>query len=129
MRFFVPQVADDAQAELEWARYVRACHGPTTSRRVYRIAYEHERSQFEVRVGESRSEHRRQTGPRGGYRRNAGYDKYGRATGTVVTAIVDVGHLIYVFSDGPPYGGWGNPSLVDPDSITEIEYFEDMGRP
>lgn len=58
MKFFIPHLADDRQAEQEWAQYVRACHAPAINRRAYSMTYEHERSLFEVRVGQSRSEHR-----------------------------------------------------------------------
>ena len=35
------------------------------------------------------------------------------------------GGLVYVWSFGPPFGGWGNPSLVGANEITDREYFED----
>ena len=46
------------------------------------------------------------------------------ATGTQVSGIVHAGHVLYVWSYGPPFGGWANPSMVGPSSVTNIEYFD-----
>lgn len=128
MRFFIPHLHDNRiAAEQEWARYLEASHAPATSRRVYTLRYEHGGDRYEVKVGEPRKVFRRQTGPRGGYIRNAGHAPYGSRTGTQVSGIVDAGNVIYVWSYGPPFGGWANPSLVGRNEVTAIEYFDEPG--
>ena len=103
MDFFIPHLKDDpTAAEAEWQRYLRASSAPAASRRVYTVTYMHEGDRFVVRVGEPRKQHRRKTGPRGGYIKNAEPDRFGSHTGTDVSGIIDTGDLLYVWSYGPP---------------------------
>ena len=64
-------------------------------------------------------------GRAGGYIKDAGYLGYARETGTQVSGIVHSGDLIFVWSYGPPFGGWANPSLIGRGEPTSIEYFDD----
>lgn len=125
--FFIPRLRDDPAAEAEWQRYLERTPAPADSRRVYKLTYEHNGSKYEVAVGEPRKQFRRRTGPRGGYIPNADFERLGRATGTEVSGIIDTGDLVYVWSYGPPFGGWVNPSLVGRAEIRSIEYFDDAG--
>lgn len=84
---------------------------------LWKISYLHDGDRYEVRVGEPRRVFRRKTGPRGGYRANAGYRSWSSATGTEVTAIMRTPTVILVWST-PPCGGWANPSMV---GLTEVE--------
>lgn len=95
MKFFIPHLTDDpAAAEAEWQCYLDAAGAPPDSRRIYRLTYEHDGDRYELTVGEPRQQFRRQTGPRGGYIRNADHERYGRATGTIVSGIIDAGDLV-----------------------------------
>jgi len=126
MKFFIPHLRDDPDAaEAEWQRYLAETPAPINSRRVYSMEYEHGDSRFAVTVGAPRKEWKRRRGPRGGHIKNAGYLPYPTDTGSVVSGIIHAGGLIYVWSYGPPFGGWGNPSLVGPDSVTDVELFEE----
>ena len=125
MKFFIPDLKDDAEAaEAEWSRYLDRSRAPADSKRVYSMTYEHGPSKYVVTVGEARMEYSRKTGPRGGYIKDAGYQALGHRTGTQVSGIVHAGNVIYVWSYGPPFGRWHNPSMVGPTSVTEIEYFD-----
>jgi hypothetical protein len=127
VKFFIPHLRDDpAGAEREWQRYLKDSGAPATSRRVYSLTYEHERSKFVVTVEQPRTEYRRRTGPRGGHIKNADYVPHGRPTGTEVSGIVDARELLYVWSYGPPFGGWANPSMVGRHEVREIEYFDEI---
>jgi hypothetical protein len=46
-----------------------------------------------------------------------------------VSGIIDTGDLIYVWSYGPPFGGWHNPSMVGRAEVKSIEYFDDPEVP
>jgi len=130
MKFFIPHLRDDsAAAEQEWLRYLRATSAPPGSRRVHSVTYQHDRAKYVVRVGEPRLIFRRKTGPRGGYIKNADYVSYSSATGTVVSGIVDTGAVLHVWSYGPPFGGWANPSMIGRNEVISIEYFEEPGNP
>jgi hypothetical protein len=126
LEFFIPHLQDDSHAvEAEWTRYLAESPAPRDSKRVYSMAYEHEESKFVVTVGKARIEYVRRTGPRGGYIRDADYVRRGQDTGTVVSGIVDTGgDLLYVWSYGPRFGGWANPSLVGRGEVTSLEYFD-----
>lgn len=125
MRFFVPYLKDDPEAaEVQWQAWLVASSAPAASRRIYSMEYEHESSRFEVTVGKARKEYKRRTGPRGGYIKNADYNRLGAETGTEVSGIVDAGGLIYVWSYGPPFGGWPDPSLVDEGEVRRVDYFD-----
>ena len=127
-RFFIPHLrADPDAAEAEWERYLRESPAPPGSRRVYSLTYEREGDRYEVTVGEKRKRYARKTGPRGGYIKDADQRGWATGTGTVVSGIIDAGDTLYVWSYGPPFGGWANPSLVGRDGVRMIEYFEDPG--
>lgn len=109
--FFIPGASDPNAA---WDWYVQAVD--LTGEEVealYEIDYQHDGDgdHYEVRVGEPRHIYPRETGPRGGYRRNAGQRSWSSNTGTVVTAIMRAPSVIYVWSF-PPYENWANPSMV-----------------
>lgn len=123
MKFFIPGLSEE-QAEERWAFYVRDGGAPDTSRRVYAVTYEHGGDRYAVKVGEPRQVYRRRTGPRGGYMKNAGHEGWATETGTVISGIVDARTYLQVWSFGPPFGGWANPSLIGRPEITRIEYFE-----
>jgi hypothetical protein len=114
VQFFIPNLRGNlATAEAEWQRCLSESPAPADSRRVYSLTYEHDGDRYEVKVGERRKRYRRKTGPRGGYIADADHEPRGRDTGTMVSGIVDTsGDLLYVWSYGPPFDGWGNPSLV-----------------
>lgn len=94
-------------------------------RAIRKLEYEHEGSRFELEVGKTRLEFRRQTGPRGGHRKDAHFERIGRSTGGMIVLVVDVGHLIEVFSS--PAGRWANPSYVGRNEVSgAIEYFDEF---
>jgi hypothetical protein len=126
MKFFIPHLAEDpAKAEAEWARYLADSPASPTSKRVYSMTLEKEGSRYVVTVGKRRKVYKQKTGPRGGYIKDADYNTWGSETGTEVSGIVHGGDLIYVWTYGPPFGGWANPSFVGRREVTSIEYFED----
>ena len=125
-RFYIPHLRDDpAVAETEWERYLGESPAPPDSRRVYSLTYERDGDRYEVTVGQARKCYRRRTGPRGGYIKNADHERVGRRTGTMVSGIIDAGELLYVWSYGPPFGGWHNPSLVGRGEVRMIQYFDE----
>jgi hypothetical protein len=121
--FSVPGIVDPAEAEARWAHYLEASGARPDSRRVYSLTYFHGADKIEVNVGSERREYRRTRG-RG---RGLDFERRYRLTGTTVSGIVDSGDVIYVWSFGPPFGGWANPSLVGPDSLERIQYFKPRG--
>jgi hypothetical protein len=124
-KFFIPHLTDDPEAaEVKWASYVSDSSAAADSKRIYSMTYEHDGSKFFVTVGKPRLEYARRKGPKGGYIKNADYVQHGSETGTVVSAIIDSGDLILVWSYGPPFGGWANPSLVGRNETMGIEYFD-----
>ena len=124
MQFFIPHLREDPEvAEVEWKRYLRDSGAPAASRRVHSVTYMHDGSRYEVSVGEPRRQYARKRGPRGGYIKNAELSTYGNQTGTVVSGIVDAGDVLHVWSYGPPFGGWANPSMVGRAEIHDISYF------
>lgn len=125
MKFFIPHLVEDpAGAEREWSRYVAESSADPASRRVRPMIYEHEDSRYEVSIGQRRRRFRRRRGPRGGHIKNAEFAQQGSEAGTMVSGIVHAGHVIHVWSYGPPFGGWANPSFVGPGSVTSIEFCE-----
>ena len=44
-----------------------------------------------------------------------------------MSGIIDAGEQLYVWSYGPPFGGWGNPTFVGRNEVRAVEYFEDPG--
>lgn len=96
----------------------------TSIRRVRAITYEHDGDKYEVTVGKPRKVYPRQTGPRGGYIKDADHRSWGNETGTTVSRIEDGGDLLYVWSEDPARG-WANPSLVGRREIRSIAYFDD----
>jgi len=126
MRFFIPHLKENAKAGwTEFRRYIARSSAPADSRPVYRLEYQHEGDRYVVTVGEKRLRFRRRTGPRGGYIKDAGQVPYSLPTGTVVSGIVDGGQVIYVWSYGPPFDGWANPSMVGKSEVLSVTYFED----
>jgi len=125
-KFFIPHLRDDpAAAEAEWRRYLADTPAPPDSRRVYKLVYEHDSDRYEVTVGQPRKQFRRKVGPRGGRITDADLERYGHDTGTVVSGIIDTGDLVYVWSYGPPFGGWHNPAMVGRGEVRSIEYFDE----
>jgi len=113
--FFIPGAKDGRAA---WRAYLDEERLKEDEvKALWRIAYIHEGDRYEVRVGDPRKVFPRKTGPRGGYRPNAGYRGWASPTGTVVTAIMRTPTVILVWST-PPYGGWANPSMV---GLAEVE--------
>jgi hypothetical protein len=128
MKFFIPHLASvPVAAEAEWRRYLESGSLQASSRKVYSLRHHHGGDRYEVTVGQPRQVYRRRTGPRGGYIKNAGQETYPQSTGTVVSGIIDAGQVILVWSYGPPFGGWANPSYIGREELTMIEYFEDEG--
>jgi hypothetical protein len=128
VKFFIPHLRDDpSTAEAEWERYMRESSAPPGSRRVYSLTDEHEGDRCEVTVGEKRKRYARKTGPRGGYIKDAGQQRWATGTGTIVSGIIDAGEQLYVWSYGPPFGRWGNPTFVGRNEVRAVEYFEDPG--
>jgi hypothetical protein len=125
-KFFIPHLREDpAAAEAEWRRYLAESPAPPDSRRVYRLAYENGDDRYEVTVRKGRMRFRRRTGPRGGRLPNADFERLGHDTGTVVSGIIDGGHLLYIWSYGPPFGEWHNPAMVRRAGATGIGYFDE----
>src|SRR5437870_296759 len=92
MQFFIPHLREDpAAAEQEWLRYLSVSRAPANSRRVYHVIYMHDGERYDVTVGQPRMVFQRETGPRGGYIKNADLRPHGMPTGTVVSGIVDAG--------------------------------------
>lgn len=107
--FFIPGAKDPGAA---WDWYVKSVGlEKDEAQALYEIGYLHDGDRYEVRVGEPRHVFPRKTGPRGGYRPDAGHRGWSSDTGTVVTAIMRTPTVIFVWSL-PPYGNWANPSMV-----------------
>jgi hypothetical protein len=125
-KFFTPDFPnDDEAAEAEWARYLERTPATDNTRRVHRLVYKHDGRRYAVVVGEQREVFARRTGPRGGYIKDADFRTYGQRTGSRVAAILDPpGNLLYVWSYGPPFGGWADPSPVGRNEVESIEYFD-----
>lgn len=121
MRFYLPDTTEDViTSQLEHLR-------GTGGRAMSRLIYLHEGNRFELKIGAPRKEFRRETGPRGGYRKNAQPSSYGREVGGKVLLIVNDGHLIYVTA--VPGGGWGLNSIVGVHEVLESEYFDEFIAP
>lgn len=124
LEFFVPHLRDDpSAADVEWQRYLRDTPAPTDSRQVYEVTYHHKGSKFVATVGEERLEYTRRRGPRGGHIAHAELNAIGRRTGTKISGIIDAGNVLHVWTYGPPFGGWANPSLIGSNEVEHIEYF------
>ncbi len=107
--FFIPGAKDPGKS---WDLHVQSVGLKNDeAEALYEIGYLHDGDRYEVRVGEPRHVFPRKTGPRGGYRPDAGYRGWSSDTGTVVTAILRAPTVLYVWSL-PPCGGWANPSMV-----------------
>lgn len=127
MKFFIPDLPEQPdEAEARWVYYCQKSGAPTDSKRVFKMAYLHDGDKYEVEVGETRVAFARKTGPKGGYIKNAGHSKVGRRTGSMISAIIDSGNVISVWSygSGADFGGWANPSFVGHNEVESIEYFE-----
>jgi hypothetical protein len=129
VKFFIPGAENDpALAEERWQVFLTESPAPADSKRACRMTYEHDGARYEVTVGQRRKRYARQTGPRGGYLKDADYVSRSQDTGTQVAGIVDGGgDVLYVWSFGPPFDGWANPSLVGRRELRSIEYFEPAG--
>lgn len=126
MKFFIPDLREQPEAaEERWSRYLRDSGAAADSERVYSVTYLHDGSKFIATVGELRIEYARKRGPRGGYIKDAPLVKHGRPTGTMISAIIDAGNVLYVWTYGPPFGGWANPSMVGTNEIEDIQYFDE----
>jgi hypothetical protein len=127
VQFFVPHLRDDPDtAEAEWQRYLNESPAPFDSRRVHSLIYEHNGDKYEVTVGQPRKRYAKETGPRGGYIKNVGHQQWASDTGTTVSGIIDTrGDLLYVWSYGPPFGDWANPSFVGRVEVRRIDYFDE----
>ena len=99
-------------------------YSATEMQTLFLKTYLHNGSKIVATVGERRLEYKRKRGPRGGHIKDAPLNPHPDATGTQVSGIVHAGHVLYVWSYGPPFGGWANPSMVGPSSVTNIEYFD-----
>lgn len=121
-KFFIPDAEDSAAT---WGQYVSALGLKDDEvKAVYGIDYVHEGNRYEIRVGEARKVFPRKTGPRGGYRPNAGYRAWGSPSGTVVTAIMRAPNVVYVWSLVPSRP-WANPSMVGPGELEQVVPFAD----
>ncbi len=89
-------------------------------RRARSVTYRHDGDKYEVTIGRRRQMYRK-TGPRGGYIKDADWQLWGTPTGSTVTAIVDAGRFIEVYS-GEPSRGWANPSMVGHGEVMSIEW-------
>jgi hypothetical protein len=85
------------------------------------MIYEHEDAKYVVTVGEPRVKYPRKTDPRGGYIKDADWQGWGTPTGSTVTAIIDAGRFIEVYSEEPSRD-WANPSMVGHGEIMSIEW-------
>ena len=85
------------------------------------MTYKHDGDKYEVTVGEPRKVYRRKTGPRGGYIKDADWQGWGTPAGSTVTAIIEAGKCIEVYSEAPPRG-WANPSMVGHGEVMSIEW-------
>ncbi len=99
----------------------------TAGRRARTMTYRHDGDKYEVTVGEPRKAYRRKTGPRGGYIKDADWQGWGTPTGSTVTAIIDAGHVIEVYSEEPSRG-WANPSMVGHGEVMSIEWISEPGE-
>ena len=118
MKFFIPEGNEEGTEKI--LNLIKE----NKDKPIYKMEYEHEGSKFILQVGLQRKEYARETGPRGGYIKNARQSKIGRYTGSVVTMILENSSLIRVYSVRG--GEWGNPSLVGLDEVLDetVEYFE-----
>lgn len=124
MEFFIPHLIGQPEAaEAEWQRYLQVSPAPADSKRAYSVTYWHDGSKYVATVGEVRIGYSPQTGPRGGRIKNAPLQRIGFRSGTVISGIVDAGHVLYLWSYTPS-APWHNPAMVGPQSVEQIEYFE-----
>jgi len=91
------------------------------------MTYKHDGDKYVVTVGEPRKVHKRKTGPRGGYIKNADWQGWSTPTGSIVTAIIDAGRFIEVHSEEPSQG-WANPSMVGHDEVMSIEWVSESAE-
>jgi hypothetical protein len=124
--FFIPG-ATDPQAAWDWYLQSEPLKGEEAEG-LFEIAYLHEGDRYEVRVGEPRHVFKREAGPRGGFRPDAGHRRSSVDTGTLVTAIMRTPTVIFVWSV-PPYAPWGNPSMVGLGEVEIAVPFASEGRP
>lgn len=121
-KFFIPDAEDSAAA---WDQYVAAVGiKDQDAEALYGINYVHEGNRYEVRIGEPRKVFPRNSGPRGGYRPNAGYRSWGSISGNVVTAIMRAPNVVYVWSLSPSRP-WANPSMVGFGELEQVVTFSD----
>ena len=131
MKFFIPDLKDDpAAAEERWAHYLAESPNSPAGRRVYSVTYEHGGDRYVATVGECRKVYKRRTGPRGGYIKYTDHVGWAAETGAEISAIIDdrkASRQIHVWSYGPPFRGWANPSIVGDAEVRSIEYFDEPG--
>jgi hypothetical protein len=124
VKFFIPSVDDLLEAEKVWRSFADDCGAPQSCRRLYSLTYTHDQDKIVVTVGKPPMVYKRQTGPRGGYIKNADFVRLGQSIGTTVCGIVDAGSLIYVYQI-PSNRYWANPILVGQGSVMTLDPFEE----
>jgi hypothetical protein len=118
-RNFVPYTKDPAEAEAFWLRLTA---GRRDARRVYSLTHRQGDLQIEATVGRARRVIGRKKDRRGQVVRAPEARGRGHAEGSVVTAIVDRGDVIEVWSLAMTRW-WPNPATVYPDDVLSLEYF------
>jgi len=101
---------------------------PAAGRQARSLTYKHNGDKYVVTVGEPRKVHKRKTGPRGGYIKDADWQTWGTETGSTVTAIINAGRYIEVYSEMPSKG-WANPSTVGHDEVISIDWITTSHTP
>lgn len=118
MKYFLPGASQEKNEEL--VAEMKAAE----RKAVQSVSYMHDGARYVVEVSQSRKVYKRETGPRGGYKKNAEISRMSSTTGSIVNVILDLGHLIEVYS--MPGDGWAFPSLIGTSEIEfgSIVYFE-----
>jgi hypothetical protein len=118
MKFYMPDFSESEVSAM--AQKLR----DENKRAIQLMTYLHEGARFEVTVGAPRKEYRKETGPRGGYKKNAGISRIGHSSGNPVYLITESARAIDVYSFRPDK--WGHPSIVGENEVIRdtIEYFD-----
>jgi hypothetical protein len=122
-QFFVPYTRDPAEAEAFW---LRLAAGRADARRAYSLTHRHGDLQVEATVGRARKVFGRKKDRWGRGIPSLDTGRRGHAEGSVVTAIVDRGDVIEVWSLAMTRW-WPNPDTVYPDDVLSLEYFRPRG--
>jgi len=103
----------------DWVRQARVFPGPSGSRPARSLIYTHSGDTYKATIGRPR---RRYTGsPQPGSAAAKAGRAEGEESGSAVIAIVVTDRLVEIWSQEPAHG-WANPSLVQHDEITNIQY-------